>query len=735
MKKSILFIIVFIFVFMACFICLNEAYAIDGPRNGKLLVTLKDNLNDDNGPGTYVYPLGRKYRSSDGMFDIREIKIYEVGSYYRFDIEFRGKILRTWPGEPNYQYGWLLNVIEIYIDMDHKWGSGHKNALMGRNLIFNPECGWERVLYICPVNEETVRNAVREKTDDLEFVESLKDFVFPVNVDVYDYALAVTVKKSDIGGYSNKWGFQAFSTVLDSGSSYMTFFNKVMKMNPSDDEFGGASNYFGAPNVLDILTPPGTSQKEILSKYYAHPNPGMAKFAKVSCVYNDISLPENDNVPKITDAASDLKISGNEKLTKDSDKKYELALNEEIPKNVFDVKERVIENKGRDKNKSSISENSSNTGINKTIAAAKDKEQPAEQKNEISKYEKAYSANIDKYNVDDAVNLPGSDKKNTVNIAGSKQNKNKADNIKKDKDKVSLDKYDEFMAKLERQKLDVKVKDDENAFDGVEDFLKKDTKVERKKAVKVSNKPKEEGQFNAELYEIAKTTDDDYSDIKKVKKSSKPNKMNDLIKTKPDKNDINNESAEASSAGSTENTAKPAAGTEVKNASEQAEPEQEDKSIIGRLFKKSKPKNKRPQIIEAEVEKKPAVKETEINDVKTTEVKDNLKGKKAKTPADKKGIIIDETSDIKAAKALIEGNNSDNCKVCTNNMKTIKQAAGQYLEKNPEVLRISMNMLVSGGYLNGALKCPDGGRYLIEINGGKIEVTCINVNNTGHGKY
>ncbi|HNY10694.1 MAG TPA: glucodextranase DOMON-like domain-containing protein, partial [Candidatus Wallbacteria bacterium] len=261
MKKEKILIHIFLGALAAIILTASPAFSIEGPKNGKLLFSYEDDKYDDYGPGSYVYPNGKLFKSNPHMFDIASVKIYEVDEFYRFDVEYKGKIVRSWPEYMGYGNGWILNIAEIYIDRDHKWGSGHKNAALGRNLKFTPESAWDRVVFLSPVASDDMVSAIRDKTDDLEFAESLNDFVFPTSINVYDYTLSATVRKSDLGEFSKKWGIQVLSTVLDPSSDSTTFYNQRIYKTATDKNFGGSTDLYGAPNILDMITPKGVSQK------------------------------------------------------------------------------------------------------------------------------------------------------------------------------------------------------------------------------------------------------------------------------------------------------------------------------------------------------------------------------------------------------------------------------------------------------------------------------------------
>lgn len=618
------------------------ALAIEGPKGGKLLFTFDDPAYDDYGPGYYSYPLGSLYKSNRKMFDVRRLRIYEVGDFYRFDVEYAGKIVRSWPGFPGQRNGWIMNIAEIYIDTDHKWGSGHRSAILGRNLLFYPECQWEKVVFISPMSTEFVRSAIRYKTDSLEFVDTLSDFVFPVNIDVYDYALSATVRKSDLGEFSPRWGFQLMSSVHDDTSSYMTFYNRQIFKSQTDDNFGGGTDFFGAPNVLDVLVPKGQSQKEILSRYKDHPNFAMAEFAKVPCVYDDAEAARQE-APL---AAARRPQSG------DAEKNLDLSLNDN-----FSVKEKVLE-----------------------VSKPKDLAPAAP--------ESAKSADAAR-NAETAP-APSSVPAGTATpVAAASTTASAAQKAKQIKNKSDKNNYDDFIKNLgDRKKKNALYDENDTDFDDVETFLKKDTRPAKIKTKAAKKTDKLEG-FDSGVYDMARI--DAPAEIK-TGKAAKKNSGNVKSQAAPATPAV--EAAQAPAA------EPPAAAVEEAR---------EDKSILGRLFKKKKPNKADPKAISEAVKALDFEDEQKDTESAATELKLNM-------PAS--GAAAGESSPG----------------ACGSSMAKVREAARAYLAGKPGAQKISMNMLVASGKLKEPLRCPEGGRYLIEITEKGPEISCINVNGTGHGK-
>ncbi|HNY12127.1 MAG TPA: hypothetical protein PKK26_11105, partial [Candidatus Wallbacteria bacterium] len=423
-------------------------------------------------------------------------------------------------------------------------------------------------------------------------------------------------------------------------------------------------------------------------------NPGLAEFAKISCVYGD-----EENAASFADAKPlEPKIPAEKKVVAETDitKKLELKSDEAIDLNAI-VKERVIEAQKAEK-PILIAD----AGKNKTA----DKIRAAEPEEEITADPSPNKAADKTLKNENSKNIKETDK-------SAKLKKNKSDNNNLEKDKKS---YDEFFKKLDEQKLKVRKTDDENSsFDDIEKFL---AAKERKNGyVKPAKKEKLSG-FKDDIYEMARIGES--AGVKgKDAKSKTTAKAIEKI---------------------------PTSGEELKplieSTEETALEEPEDRSIVGRLFKKKKKSQKK--VTEKYAQEKDSDKllnelkdsdskilpEDTLASIAKNELPENSK------PKTVKGAVKTET---KTPKISIEKSGEPDLKPenngCVGNMRTLVDMAAKYIEKHPEARKISMNMLISEGLLKEPLKCSAGGRYLIDINGGKAEVTCINVNGTGHGKY
>jgi hypothetical protein len=80
-----------------------------------------------------------------------------------------------------------------------------------------------------------------------------------------------------------------------------------------------------------------------------------------------------------------------------------------------------------------------------------------------------------------------------------------------------------------------------------------------------------------------------------------------------------------------------------------------------------------------------------------------------------------------------DSNLSEEAIICHEQAKELIQKAEEYHSRYPADPRISISDLKGAGLLKGTVHCPEGGRYVILLEGETVTVDCINTGGTGHG--
>ena len=250
----------------------------------KDLLNIKDPVGDDKGNGYYQYPLDKRLKR--GTFDIKNFRVYEEGDVIVFEIQMRNYILRTWEdtGKSDDQ-GFVANLWDIYIDIDGIEKSGYNEALPGRSVLFADKMGWEKAILISPMNFSALEEILREKTDELDFQDRINDIIVPDYVEIQSDRVITKISKKKLPRISEKSGFQCFSMGYKNVVSGNRLLNRDVKAFPTKDDFGGGSNTYGEPTVIDMITPNNENQYKMLNNYTTASFEDNIRYAEVPFVY------------------------------------------------------------------------------------------------------------------------------------------------------------------------------------------------------------------------------------------------------------------------------------------------------------------------------------------------------------------------------------------------------------------------------------------------------------------
>jgi hypothetical protein len=253
----------------------------------KELMFIKDNIGDDKGPGYYQYPLDKRIKR--GTYDIKSFRVTDNGDEtISFEIQMRNYIMREWPDTKKSTYqDFVANLWDIYIDIDGFPNSGYKFALPGRDLNFADNMGWEKMILVSPMSEIDMENILNDKIDELEFQDQVPDILFPEYIKIVRDKVIITIAKRKLPGISERSGFQCFAMGYKDIVSPNRLINRDVKSFPTQDDFGGGSDYYGDPAIMDLIMPEGCDQYEFLKQHQAHPFRENILYAEVPFVYKD----------------------------------------------------------------------------------------------------------------------------------------------------------------------------------------------------------------------------------------------------------------------------------------------------------------------------------------------------------------------------------------------------------------------------------------------------------------
>ena len=215
-------------------------------------ISFSDPQGDDNGPGNYTYPTDTAYTA--GSFDMTGFKMKVSGDQANFEVDVVSKLEDPW----GMRVGFAVQMVFIYIDTDHKEGSGFTKGLPGTNVQFAPADAWDRVVILSPQSAARVKQEVDSKAGQLA-----PGVLIPKTTKGSGSKILGSVPLKDIGSTDpNTWGFQV---VMQSNEGFPTAGDLLTrKVNEYEGQhrFGGGNDGDCDPHVIDVL---GDDQKAQLT--------------------------------------------------------------------------------------------------------------------------------------------------------------------------------------------------------------------------------------------------------------------------------------------------------------------------------------------------------------------------------------------------------------------------------------------------------------------------------------
>jgi carbohydrate-binding DOMON domain-containing protein len=214
-------------------------------------VSFKDPTGDDNGPGNYVYPTDKVYKT--GSFDLTELKVKVSGDKATFSVSVGSTLEDPW----GMGVGFATQMAFIFIDTDNKEGSGFTKALPGLNVLFAPADAWDKVVILSPQPQQRVVSETETKAGWAKGA-----VLVPVRTRGAGRTISGTVSLKELGeGDPAKWGYQV---VLQSNEGFPDKADLLTrKVNEFEGQhrFGGGTDGDCDPHAMDVLAGKGTGDK------------------------------------------------------------------------------------------------------------------------------------------------------------------------------------------------------------------------------------------------------------------------------------------------------------------------------------------------------------------------------------------------------------------------------------------------------------------------------------------
>lgn len=243
-------------------------------------VIFKDPIGDDNGPGYYTYPTDTVYKP--GSFDITAATMKVGGDQANFSVTVNSKLEDPW----GMKTGFAVQMIFIFIDTDHKEGSGFLAALPGLNFNFSPIDAWDKVIVLSPQAPPRVRQEADAKAGKMAAA-----VLIPKSTRGNGSVISGSVPLADIGsGDPKTWGYQVIMQSNEGFPDKTDFLTRKVNEYEGQHRFGGGNDADCDPHVMDLLAGKATGAKDevelqdkMLSSFDC--NPDQAVLATVTMVH------------------------------------------------------------------------------------------------------------------------------------------------------------------------------------------------------------------------------------------------------------------------------------------------------------------------------------------------------------------------------------------------------------------------------------------------------------------
>jgi hypothetical protein len=217
----------------------------------QLLLTVKDAKSDDHGPGSYTYPTDVVFKP--GMYDMLEFTVAQEAQNYVFRLKFNGPVENPW-GSGN---GLSPHTVDIYMDLDHKAGSGSRRLFDARNAAVGAADAWDVAILaegwqygVFKVGQD---GKPEKMTVDLKII-----------TDPAAGVVTVRVPKTALPGDPLTFGYLAVVLSQDGFGP-----NRVRDVNASAEQWrlGGGAADTNHTRIIDVAWDGTPTQEALLSAY------------------------------------------------------------------------------------------------------------------------------------------------------------------------------------------------------------------------------------------------------------------------------------------------------------------------------------------------------------------------------------------------------------------------------------------------------------------------------------
>jgi len=222
--------------------------------NIAMFLTVKDAKGDDKGPGSYTYPTDAVFKP--GNFDIDEFAVGADDKNIVFRFKLNGPIDNPW-GSPN---GLAVQTLDVYIDVDHKPGSGSRMLLPGRNAAVSSEDAWDYAIWT-----EGWTPGMYKVGSDGKPVKM--DVPLKIIVDPVARTVTLRLPKDAIPGDPKTFGYLGVMLGQEGFPAAGVWRVRDVEPNAAQWRFGGGAQDTNHTRIIDVAWDGTPSQEELLTKY------------------------------------------------------------------------------------------------------------------------------------------------------------------------------------------------------------------------------------------------------------------------------------------------------------------------------------------------------------------------------------------------------------------------------------------------------------------------------------
>jgi glucoamylase len=222
---------------------------------GTVLLDVIDPTSDDNGPGNYAYPTSSDFHP--GAFDITDFKVIDDGTNIIFKLQTRD--LSPTFGSPE-----GAQLVDVYVHDPAAAVTSTGASFVQRNYQVSSAAAWDRLLEVQGFGQRYI-NAL-----------GVTQGTISISANQISRFITFSVPKASLGQPGPGWGFSVVLTGQDGFSSDQA---RGFASTPQPYNFGVCATASAdahctvdpnsVPKAMDILTPPGVLQSDVLD-YTVH---------------------------------------------------------------------------------------------------------------------------------------------------------------------------------------------------------------------------------------------------------------------------------------------------------------------------------------------------------------------------------------------------------------------------------------------------------------------------------